>query len=471
MTSVVDKGKFFQQIGYRPHPKQVLYHTSPSRFRVPVCGRRFGKSKMAGADLEPELFVPKRRYWIVGPTYDLGEKEFRVIWDDLIIGQKFGRDKRVKKAYNKKQGDMYIEFPWGSRVEVRSADHPEHLVGEGLHGVIMSEAAKHREDTWERFIRPALADYRGWASFPTTPEGQNWLYKLWQVGRNPDFPMYDAWRFPSWENPILYPEGRDDPEIKLLEETTEPEWFMQEIAADFTAFVGKIYSEFSEDTHVRQIKFNPAWPNYIAFDWGFVNPLAAIEFQIDPWDNVWIWREHYKSYTILSDHLNILREREQPPGYHLDLCFGDAADPEAASEVSRDFAPCIAMPQAKENWRDGVNLVKSFLKLRQTGVIDEYDTPLEEPKLFIDHSCMNTIREFNNYKAPESPRGRNQRSPREAAQQYDDHALDAIRYALMHIYKLGATHHLADTMATMSDRSTSGLMTVETGMFTMTGVY
>src|SRR5690606_10440315 len=173
------------------------------------CGRRFGKSTMASRDLEPELFLPDRRFWIVGPNYDLGEKEFRVIWNDLIVGQALGRDKRVKKAYNKKQGDMYIEFPWRTRLEVRSAQHPDTLVGDALHGVIMSEAAKHRSDTWERYVRAALGDYRGWASFPTTPEGQNWLYKLWQLGRNPNFPDYDSWRFPSWTNRVLYPGGRE----------------------------------------------------------------------------------------------------------------------------------------------------------------------------------------------------------------------------------------------------------------------
>ena len=125
MGQNIEKAKYFQTIGYTPHPKQWLYHNSEARFRVPVCGRRFGKSMMAGKDLQPDLFLPNQRFWIVGPTYDLGEKEFRVIWDDLIIAQQLGKDKRIKKAYNKRSGDMYIEFPWKTRLEVRSADHPE----------------------------------------------------------------------------------------------------------------------------------------------------------------------------------------------------------------------------------------------------------------------------------------------------------------------------------------------------------
>lgn len=448
------KGTFFEQIGYEPHEPQWLYHNSPARFRLPNCGRRFGKSTMAGRDLEPKLFGPNKLFWIVGPTYDLGEKEFRVIWHDLIVGKQFGKDKKIKKAYNKKQGNMFMEFPWGTRLEVRSADHPENLVGDALDWVIMSEAAKHKQETWERFIRPALADKRGGADFPTTPEGYNWLYQLWMYGQDNEIPEYESWRFPSWANTAVYPFGEDDPEIKLLRKTMSPEAFDQEIGADFGSFVGKIYPEWDAGVHVRNVKFNPAWPNYIAFDWGYTNPLAAVEFQISPSDEIFIWREHYKGYERVETHCNILREREQPEGYHLDLAFGDAADPEAVRTVSEQLVACIALPEAKENWRDGVDLVRSFME-REVGD-DEFGGPIYAPAFHVDFSCTNVIREFNNYKAPQSVSGKN---VQEIGLRQDDHTLDAIRYGLVHIYRLGATYSLVDVMDFNS--ATSGMLTPE----------
>lgn len=458
----VSKQKYFDLIGYEPHPKQWLFHNSRARFKIPVCGRRFGKSFMGARELEPLLMIPNKMVWIVGPTYDLGEKEFRVIWNDMIIKLGFGKEKQLKKVYNKRAGDMFIEFPWGTRVEVRSADRADTLVGESLDYVIMSEAAKHGKETWERFIRPALSDRRGAATFSSTPEGMNWLHDMWQLGRNPLMPDYESWRFPAWDNPVVYPGGREDAEILLLEKTMPVEYFMQEVAADFTSFMGKVYSEFDEQTHVQAQTFNPAWKNYIAFDFGFVNPLAAIEFQIDPWDRVHIWREHYKAGMRLDEHLEVMRQRPQPDGYHIDLCFGDAADPEAVATVCHKFAPCVADPMSKSNWREGVELVKGFLKTQQIGVADEYDTPLEEPWLYVDHSCHNTIREFNNYRSHE-PRGRQERNPREAAQNYDDHALDAIRYGLMHIFKLGAITRLSDTVdnSAMTNVPDSGYFTLD----------
>jgi hypothetical protein len=449
-TKVLDKGLFFDAIGYKPFAEQKDFHNSKARFRCAVCGRRFGKSTMVARDAEPELLIPKRRFWIVGPTYDLGEKEFRVIWDDLIIKRGLGKDKRIKKAYNVRSGDMYLEFPWQTRIEVRSADHPEGLVGEALDGVIMSEAAKHKRETWERYIRPALADRRGWGTFGTTPEGFNWIYELYLFGQNPDLEDYASWKFPSWFNTVVFPGGRHDPEIELLAKTTTPEWFMQEIGADFASFVGRIYPEFEVNTHVRHVGFNPMWKNFISFDFGYIEPLAAIEWQIDSWDNVYIWREHYKAGLRLEEHIKELKARIQPPDYHLDLTFGDAADPEAAAYISNHFCMCVADPKSKANWREGIDCVKTFLKPYQTGEMDEWGTPKMTPKLFIDPSCTWTIKEFSDYRTKNTARQAN--APKEsnqvgAAMHQNDHAMDAIRYGLMHWFKLGYRHHLSETLS------------------------
>jgi hypothetical protein len=68
---------------------------------------------------------------------------------------------------------------------------------------------------------------------------------------------------------------------------------------------------------------------------------------------------------------------------------------------------------------------------------DETGKLIEEPKLFVHPNCPETIREFTNYKSPSPTRGRNPKAPREVGLAIDDHAMDAIRYGLMHIFKLG----------------------------------
>ena len=159
-----------------------------------------------------------------------------------------------------------------------------------------------------------------------------------------------------------------------------------------------------------------------------------------------------------------MKQREQPTGYHIDCCFGDAADPEAVATVNAKFGPCIALPEAKQNWRAGIDTVKTFLKLRQVGELDEYGTPRTEPKLFVDHSCLDVIREFNNYRTVATVTSATRESgAASAAQKQDDHALDALRYGLVHLYELGARGHLAEVY--------SGEMTLDEGIHADEGVF
>jgi hypothetical protein len=100
-----------------------------------------------------------------------------------------------------------------------------------------------------------------------------------------------------------------------------------------------------------------------------------------------------------------------------------------------------------------VDLINSLLTVRDasdfidmsemTTKLDvSYADSLRQPMLFVDHSCKNTIREFNNYRSPD--KGREDQNVREDAQKWDDHALDALRYGLMHVMKLGAIYSLED---------------------------
>jgi hypothetical protein len=397
---------------------------------------------MAAMDLLPELFLPNRRYWIVGPTYDLGEREFRVIYNTLQRLGLLGGETGIHAIYNKNAGRMSIRFEeWNTHLEVRSADHPENLVGDALHGVIMSEAAKQNENTWTQFIRPALTDFHGWATFPTTPEGTaNWLYALWRVGQDPDEPDHESWSFPSWVNPYVYPQGEFDPEILSIKRQTSTPVFLQEYAASFSAFAGQIYPEFDETVHVRPVGYNPAWPNYIAWDFGFTNPLAAVEFQVDPFDRVWVWREHYERGLTLDQHVELMKSRPQPEGYRIDLMFGDAADPEAIMKLNQLMAPTVGDPKSKVNWREGIGLVKRFLQPRDAEA--PAGTPGAEPSMFFDNSCEDTVREHINYRSAPTV-GTN--DPRENAKKSSDHTCDALRYGLMHIFELG---YKANNMAT-----------------------
>jgi hypothetical protein len=433
---VMDVEKLYRNIEYFPHNGQRKFHASRKRFKVMDCGRRWGKSTSGPHDMVPEMLMKKPVLgWIVAPTYDLGEKEFRVFWKILVDTLRVPID-RSKTFNSLRTKDFRITTAWGSSVEVRSAEHPESLVGEGLDFVIMAEAAKLKLSHWEKFIRPTLSDKRGRAVFVSTPEGYNWFYDLYQRGQASDHPDWWSYKSPTWENDIVFPGGRRDPEMLEVENTLAPEVFAQEYGAEFTSFAGRIYSEFDEGYHVKEFDFRPDWENYLSFDFGLRNPFCCLNIQVDPEDRIYIWDEYYERNVTTPEHGRRLKEIIK---WRVDGGYHDPAGPEPAQALMNVFhdrhdyhnpwLDSVMLSGAPNDWQPGVERVKEWLKLRP--VTDElgYETSVLAPNLFVHPRCRNTIREFNTYRVKEqTEKMYEQKDPKEEPRKKDDHAMDAIRY-------------------------------------------
>lgn len=420
----------FGRVEYTPHSdKQLEIHDSESRFKILCCGRRWGKTTFGGNELTVAAMDTNDPgyYWIVGPNYVQGEKEFRILHDNLVKKLKLG--KSIRKQYNVLQGNMRIEMPWGTIIEVKSADRKDSLLGEGLKGVVMAEAARHDRDTWEQYIRPALADLKGWAIFPSTPRGYNWFQGLWMMGQLQSVhPQYESWRLPSWENPIAFPQGRIDPEILEIEQNTSRQFFGQEYAAEFTAFAGKIYDEFNPKIHVKKIDYNPLNRNYWVFDYGWANPFVCLDIMVDAEDNVFVWREYQVSGVSTWDHGHILLARENPQDFHVDARFGDPRGGDSAATLSLVLGPILS---EDVEMNIGYELVRRWIRIQSDG----------NPKLFIDPSCINLIRQMEQLHAVE---GKETTNVKEGQHKHDDHGPDALRYFFSQFFYLGAGSSLSD---------------------------
>jgi len=439
---------YFEKLGYKPHSfKQESIHTSDARFKILACGRRYGKTTFGANELTVALLDPYHPgyYWIVGPKYTTAEKEFRIVYKNIINKLGLAGVKGLKKSYNPKQGDMTIEI-FGSLLEVKSAQHKDTLLGEGLAGVIMAEAARHDSDTWEQYVRPALSDFntrgeRGWAIFTSTPRGYNWFNGIWMLGQNREaHPDFESWRLPSWENPVVYPLGFEDPEIQSLRAAQSPQWFAQEIEARFTAFVGKIYDEFDPNIHVKPITYRPEWTNAWFMDYGWSNPFCCYDVMIDPEDNFYIWREYQVSEIATFEHAQILMQRaDNPKGYHVDWGAGDPRGPDQAQTITlvtgvQIYSEDIAS-NAHESWKIGVEWVKQMLKVQPNGL----------PKIFIDPSCVQLIAQMEQLHAIEPTK--DDKNPVEGQHKYNDHGPDAIRYGIGQYFENGAGSSLASVYA------------------------
>jgi hypothetical protein len=242
------KYHWFDVADYSPHEPQKLIHGSDKRFVVCISGRRLGKSLLASKEAEAVLMQPNKRVWIVAPTYNLTDMVFREIYKTLVIDRKV----KLKAIIKKSESERLIKLAWGSEVVGKSADNPDSLVGEAVDFLIFDECAKTKRRIWEKCLRPTLTDRQGRALFITTPEGTNWVYRLYLRGLKKKSKEWDAFLFPTEKNPYI---SKDD----LLEakRTLAPEVFNQEYMADFFSFSGKVYKDFLAQIHVTGITFDP----------------------------------------------------------------------------------------------------------------------------------------------------------------------------------------------------------------------
>lgn len=463
MTAVINKWDILSQpeIGWQPHPAQEEVVSSPARFRVVAAGRRFGKSDIGGHELIPEFFLAhtqktellerdkRREFWIVGPEYSDSEKEFRVIYNNLKrLGVEFDRPGTY---YNAEAGELDLSCNQGTfQVHGKSAKYPGTLVGEGLSGVILAEAAKLKQVVWTKYIQPTLADFAGWALLTSTPEGRNWFYECWCDGQDPRNSDWASWRFPAWMNPFVYRKrtsARDVRKIqKLLRRPDYPaqdvlaklfqvdseilsrlmsmteETFNQEIAALFTEFVGRVFKAFDEEYHVRDLRYNTDWKTFACVDYGYTNPNVWLLCQEGHWGEVNILDEFYMPGLTPYEFAVAVKERNLCPS-GLTTFYPDPARPGDTRQLEQvlgvKHTPSADTGGAHK--RERIDAIRKALKPMLTHVAADH--PDNRPWLLIDRKCVNTRREFDIYRYPER---RNESNGPELPMDQDDHTPEAL---------------------------------------------
>jgi phage FluMu gp28-like protein len=210
------------------HPGQMEVYKDNHRFRILVCGRRWGKTLLSSyLVILAALNKPDGMYWLVSPNYT----QTKIIW--RMIRKNIPKD-HVKRVM---EGELFIELHNGSMIFAKSGDNPDALRGEGLDGVVVDEAAFVKRDVWEQALRPALADKEGWALIISTPKGKNWLYEIFLRGIDvANHPDYSSFHYTSYDNPFLRKEELDEM-VKGLPELT----YKQEILAEFIEGGGTVF--------------------------------------------------------------------------------------------------------------------------------------------------------------------------------------------------------------------------------------
>jgi hypothetical protein len=199
---------------HKLHPGQRRVAEHPARFRVVMCGRRYGKSAL-GIRLACDAALKGQPVGWFAPSYKLALEAWRELSQRLqpIVARQNEQDKRM-------------ELVTGGVIEIWTLDTQDPARGRKYALAIIDEAgiAKDLLDVWQAAIRPTLVDFGGRALFLGTPKGRRHgfvtLFTRGDTGQDPD---WQSFRASTLENPYIPPE-----EIEAARKELPPDIFRQE---------------------------------------------------------------------------------------------------------------------------------------------------------------------------------------------------------------------------------------------------
>ena len=195
------------------HINQEAVYESKARFRVVMCGRRFGKSELATTEMVIAGVHGKQVAYIT-PTYNLAKAFFDKLADAL--------------PFQCNRSELTIQFVNKGTLQFFTGERLDNLRSRKFHLVIIDEASfiPDLEHGWLNAIRPTLTDFKGRALFLSTPRGKNYFYSLYNKGLNGE-QDWQSFKFSTYDNPYIDPCEIDDARRQLPESV-----FNQEYMAD-----------------------------------------------------------------------------------------------------------------------------------------------------------------------------------------------------------------------------------------------
>jgi Terminase large subunit, T4likevirus-type, N-terminal len=366
------------------HPKQHEIANSNARFRVVVCGRRWGKTRV-GAYLALLDVMQGKRIWWVAPVYSQAMLAWRLLKPlfQQIPGAEIRESERCIKISG---GELWI----------KSADNRDNLRGEGLDGVVIDEADYTNEQTWTQALRPALADRRGWALFISTPREQGgWFEKAYNRGQGDD-PLWASWQYPSWTNPFLDPAELDDARRDMSELE-----YRQEFGAEFVGIPDAVYHNWDPKLHIETSPFSRGLQTIVGLDFNNT-PRVAVFLQQQPDKSFRAVGEVYHPYQATTEEhaamvANWFISRGVSPvnkkfESSQAVCIADASGAAKQHTGKSDHEAFKALfsldvPNANPAIRDRDNAVLSYLKNAKG-----------EVRIKVDPSCKHLIEAFQKFK-------------------------------------------------------------------------
>lgn len=396
------------------YDEQASFVRSMDKFSICLGGTGSGKTdaaafKTAKYVLDNPPPRPDTPFWVVGESYEMvcaicwGEKLSRFLPKASI--------KRIAWLDEKRNWPAAVMLNNGWTIEFRSFEQGRRkFQGRSIGGCWINEECPM---VIVEEIRGRLRDYYSpmWADFtPLEVQSPEWPEAY-------DDPP-DGWAFFHLNtecNTALAAGWAEDYLKSIPEDMRET----RRIGV-FASFRGQVFKEWRNSIHVIKPFTIPSdWHRIRGIDWGYNNPTACVWLARDPDGTYYVYDEHFASEKTLDWHA---REIQRRPWNTSHPCTGQTyADhnPQCIAEFQKLGIYCTNA--SKTSVISGIEMLRQYLAVRDNG----------RPRLYVFADCKNLIREMRAYHWPEGTgQGRRERNPNELPVPHDDHAVDALRYAI-----------------------------------------
>lgn len=194
----------------KPHEGQEQVLNSKARFKVLMCGRRWGKS-LISKNISIVEALEGRITGYVTPTYALA----KVFFDEIA-------ELLPSEVATANRSDLTFKFITGGQIRFFTGERLDNFRGLRLHNVIIDEAAyiPHLQDAWNNAIRPTLTDFQGKALFISTPRGKDFFYQLYLRNEGD----WESFKFTTYDNPHILRSEIDEARASLPKAAFEQEY-------------------------------------------------------------------------------------------------------------------------------------------------------------------------------------------------------------------------------------------------------
>ncbi len=312
-----------------------------------------------------------------------------------------------------------------SNVIFRGMDEPDKHRSLNLNAAYIDEASQVSEAAFVLLQSRLRGKAFRRIIMTTNPNGHSWLYRLFikKDVKEEAKPLFYHITATSLEN-INLPEDY----VQNMLSTYSHDRIQREIMGSWDAFEGQVYDEFSRNIHVvKPFAIPTSWTRWVGADHGFRNPAAMVWLAKDYDDNIYVYREYYQSGRTIKEIVKdfVTENRgEKIDGIWIDPSTKADRGKESDFTTYLEYLPKeISLIGANNDVTVGIDQVKQLLKVHPV---------THKPQLFIFDTCPHLLEEIVSYKYEElTPGMEGIKNIKETPVKKNDHAIDALRYAVM----------------------------------------